>query len=152
MAMFGVAAQPKVPPITVSLTFPPISAFTCSLSANKGVTCGSGSSYRYFYNSQSQECESFQYNGCDGNSNNFATREDCEVFVFEEPQLILLQAYCGVGGCPNGGTPERNEFGQLIVCGLGVSCPSTHECTSVTTGTSVINRCCPTRGAFNWKC
>jgi hypothetical protein len=29
-------------------------AFTCSLSANKGITCGSGSSYRYFYNSQSQ--------------------------------------------------------------------------------------------------
>ena len=66
----------------------------------------------------------------------------------KNPQLILLQAYCGVGGCPNGGTPERNEFGQLIVCGLGVSCPSTHECTSVTTGTSVINRCCPTRGVL----
>ncbi|KAL3103012.1 hypothetical protein niasHT_026460 [Heterodera trifolii] len=110
----------------------PTKAFTCSLSSNKGVTCGSGSSYRYFYNSQSQECESFQYNGCDGNSNNFATRDDCE-------------SYCGVGGCPNGGTPERNEFGQLIVCGTGVNCPSTHECTSVTTGTSVINRCCPTR-------
>uniref|UniRef100_A0A183BTQ1 Kunitz/Bovine pancreatic trypsin inhibitor domain protein n=1 Tax=Globodera pallida TaxID=36090 RepID=A0A183BTQ1_GLOPA len=110
----------------------PTKAFTCSLSANKGVTCGSGSSYRNFYNSQSQECESFQYNGCDGNSNNFATRDDCE-------------GYCGVGGCPNGGTPERNEFGQLIVCGTGVNCPSTHECTSVTTGTSVINRCCPTR-------
>ncbi|KAI6212235.1 hypothetical protein M3Y99_01843500 [Aphelenchoides fujianensis] len=42
-----------------------LSAYTCSLSANKGVTCGSGSSYRYFYNSQTQECESFQYNGCD---------------------------------------------------------------------------------------
>uniref|UniRef100_A0A914C9V7 BPTI/Kunitz inhibitor domain-containing protein n=1 Tax=Acrobeloides nanus TaxID=290746 RepID=A0A914C9V7_9BILA len=107
-------------------------AYTCSLSANKGVTCGSGSSYRYFYNSQSQECESFQYNGCDGNSNNFATREDCE-------------GYCGVGGCPNGGTPERNEFGQLMVCSAASVCPSTHECTSVTSGSSVVNRCCPTR-------
>src|SRR6185437_10343101 len=85
------------------------SAYTCSLSANKGVTCGSSSSYRYFYNSQSQECESFQYNGCDGNSNNFATREDCE-------------GYCGVGGCPNGGTPERNEFGQLMVCSAANIC------------------------------
>uniref|UniRef100_A0A1I7SU90 Kunitz/Bovine pancreatic trypsin inhibitor domain protein n=1 Tax=Bursaphelenchus xylophilus TaxID=6326 RepID=A0A1I7SU90_BURXY len=110
----------------------PTKAYTCSLSANKGVTCGSGSSYRYFYNSQTQECESFQYNGCDGNSNNFATRDDCE-------------SYCGVGGCPNGGTPERNEFGQLMVCSSTNSCPSTHECTSVTSGSSIVNRCCPTR-------
>ena len=60
-------------------------AFTCSLAANSGVTCGSGSTYRFFYNAQTQECDSFQYNGCDGNSNNFNNREDCE-------------GYCGVGG------------------------------------------------------
>ncbi|KAI1724653.1 kunitz/Bovine pancreatic trypsin inhibitor domain-containing protein [Ditylenchus destructor] len=110
----------------------PTKAFTCSLSANKGVMCGSGSSHRFYYNSQTQECESYQYQGCDGNSNNFATRDDCE-------------SYCGVGGCPNGGTPERNEFGQLMVCSAAVACPSTHECTSVSSGTSVVNRCCPTR-------
>lgn len=108
-------------------------AFTCSLSANKGVICGSGSSPRFFFNTQSQECESFQYQGCDGNSNNFASREDCE-------------GYCGVGGCPNGGNPERNEFGQLLVCSPIITCPSSHECTSVSSGNSVINRCCPTRG------
>lgn len=110
----------------------PTKAYTCTLSPHKGVTCGSGSSYRYFYNSQTQECESYQYNGCDGNSNNFATREDCE-------------GYCGVGGCPNGGTPERNEFGQLMVCSSTQICPTTHECTSVNSGSSVVNRCCPTR-------
>uniref|UniRef100_A0A1I7XAX5 Kunitz/Bovine pancreatic trypsin inhibitor domain protein n=1 Tax=Heterorhabditis bacteriophora TaxID=37862 RepID=A0A1I7XAX5_HETBA len=111
----------------------PTKAYTCTLSPHKGVTCGSGSSYRYYYNSQTQECESYQYNGCDGNSNNFATREDCE-------------GYCGVGGCPNGGTPERNEFGQLMVCSATQICPTTHECTSVNSGSSVVNRCCPTRG------
>uniref|UniRef100_A0A915CB21 BPTI/Kunitz inhibitor domain-containing protein n=4 Tax=Parascaris univalens TaxID=6257 RepID=A0A915CB21_PARUN len=110
----------------------PTKAYTCTLSSNKGVTCGSGSSYRYYYNSQTQECESFQYSGCDGNSNNFATREECE-------------SYCGVGGCPNGGTPERNEFGQLMVCSSTSSCPATHECTSVNSGNSVVSRCCPTR-------
>lgn len=73
--------------------------------------------------------------GCDGNSNNFATREDCE-------------GYCGVGGCPNGGTPERNEFGRLMACSSTASCPTTHECTSVNSGNSVVNRCCPTRGLF----
>ncbi|CAJ0607862.1 unnamed protein product [Cylicocyclus nassatus] len=110
----------------------PTKAYTCTLSPHKGVTCGSGSSYRYFYNSQTQECESFQYNGCDGNSNNFATRDDCE-------------SYCSVGGCPSGGTPERNEFGQLMVCSATQVCPTTHECTSVNSGSSVVNRCCPTR-------
>ncbi|CAJ0941855.1 unnamed protein product, partial [Mesorhabditis belari] len=110
----------------------PTKAYTCTLSPHKGVTCGSGSSYRYYYNAQTQECESFQYNGCDGNSNNFASRDDCE-------------SYCGVGGCPNGGTPERNEFSQLMVCAGSNPCPTTHECTSVTSGSSVVNRCCPTR-------
>ncbi|VDP08184.1 unnamed protein product [Heligmosomoides polygyrus] len=61
------------------------SAFTCSLSADPGVQCGSGSTFRYFYNAQAQNCESFQYSGCDGNSNNFATREQCE-------------QHCSVGG------------------------------------------------------
>ncbi|VDN20575.1 unnamed protein product, partial [Gongylonema pulchrum] len=109
----------------------PTKSFTCSQSSSKGVTCGAGSSYRkgvtcgagssyrYFYNSQTQECESFQYNDC--------------------------ESYCGVGGCPNGGTPERNEFGRLMTCSSAASCPSTHECTSVSSGNSVASRCCPTR-------
>ena len=61
------------------------SAFTCSQSADSGVQCGAGSSFKYFYNVQTQTCESFQFNGCDGNSNNFPTRDACE-------------QYCGVGG------------------------------------------------------
>ena len=63
----------------------PTKAFTCSLSPNSGKTCGPGISFKYYYNSQTQECESFEYLGCDGNSNNFASRTECETF-------------CGVGG------------------------------------------------------
>ncbi|CAG9534594.1 unnamed protein product [Cercopithifilaria johnstoni] len=110
----------------------PTRAYTCQLSSSKGVTCDTGSSYRYFYNSQTQECESFLYNGCDGNSNNFATYEECE-------------SYCGVSSCPNSGAPKRNEFGKQINCSSTVSCPSTHECTSLTSGSSVVSRCCPKR-------
>ena len=62
-----------------------ILAFTCSLPSSSGVTCGPGVSYKYYYNSQTQECETFEFLGCDGNSNNFATRGECESF-------------CGVGG------------------------------------------------------
>jgi hypothetical protein len=62
-----------------------LSAYTCSLQVNKGITCGSGSSYRYFFNSQLKECQSFFFAGCDGNSNNFPSAEKCE-------------EYCGIGG------------------------------------------------------
>ncbi|XP_078681218.1 BPTI/Kunitz domain-containing protein-like [Branchiostoma floridae x Branchiostoma belcheri] len=33
---------------------------------------------RWFYNSLTGECEPFDYGGCDGNSNNFQTQEECE--------------------------------------------------------------------------
>ncbi|EJD73670.1 hypothetical protein LOAG_18918 [Loa loa] len=108
----------------------PTKDYTCLLPFNKGVTCDIGSSYRFFYNSQRQECESFLYNGCSGNSNNFLTNEQCE-------------NYCGDNNsCPNSGTPKRNEFGKWIDCS---SCPSTHECTSLTSNNSVMNGCCPKR-------
>ncbi|VDK81188.1 unnamed protein product [Litomosoides sigmodontis] len=110
----------------------PTKAHTCLLTFSKGVACDIGSSYRYFYDSQAQKCDSFLYNGCDGNSNNFATYEECA-------------SYCDMSSCPNGGTPKRNEFGQQINCSSTVSCPSTHECTSMTSGDSVEKRCCPKR-------
>ncbi|VDL75178.1 unnamed protein product [Nippostrongylus brasiliensis] len=108
-------------------------AFTCSLNADPGVQCGSGSTFRFFYNAQTQNCESFQYSGCDGNSNNFANRELCE-------------QHCSVGGCPYGGTPLRDHSGMIAVCSGQESCPSSHECSPVVVGLSTINRCCPTRG------
>uniref|UniRef100_A0A914UJW3 BPTI/Kunitz inhibitor domain-containing protein n=1 Tax=Plectus sambesii TaxID=2011161 RepID=A0A914UJW3_9BILA len=110
----------------------PNKAYTCSLSADSGVQCGAGSSYKYFYNAQTQQCESFEFHGCDGNSNSFASRELCE-------------EYCGVGGCPNGGAPFRENNGQIRVCSSTVTCPTSHECSVVTIGGSTINRCCPTK-------
>ncbi|PIC39169.1 hypothetical protein B9Z55_010940 [Caenorhabditis nigoni] len=111
----------------------PTKAFTCSLNTDPGIQCGAGSTFKYYYNPQTQNCESFQYNGCDGNSNNFANRDACE-------------SYCSVGGCPNGGTPLRDHSGMVMVCGAQqTSCPDSHECVPVLVGNSMINRCCPTR-------
>ncbi|KAK6102220.1 Kunitz/Bovine pancreatic trypsin inhibitor domain family protein [Brugia pahangi] len=110
----------------------PTREYTCQVSFSKGVTCDIPSSYRYFYNSQIQECENFLYNGCGGNSNNFQSYEQCE-------------SYCNDRKCPNGGSPKRNEFNKQIDCSSTVSCPNTHECTSLTSGNSIVNRCCPKR-------
>ncbi|KAH7731228.1 protein T22F7.3 [Aphelenchoides avenae] len=93
----------------------PTKAYTCSLSPDKGVQCGSGRSFRYYFNSNKQTCETFQYEGCDGNANNFQSVDDCH-------------DYCGVGGCPNGGQPLRdvatNQFAQ---CTEVSGCPA-HIC------------------------
>ena len=32
---------------------------------------------RFFYNTESGACEAFLYGGCDGNTNNFKTIEEC---------------------------------------------------------------------------
>ncbi|ETN80030.1 Kunitz/Bovine pancreatic trypsin inhibitor domain protein [Necator americanus] len=97
--------------------------------------CGSGSTFRFYYNVQTQNCESFQYNGCDGNSNNFANRDQCE-------------QYCGVGGCPYGGSPLRDHSGMIAICTTKDSCPSSHECSPVLVGASSVTRCCPKRDAL----
>uniref|UniRef100_A0A7I4YF01 Kunitz/Bovine pancreatic trypsin inhibitor domain protein n=1 Tax=Haemonchus contortus TaxID=6289 RepID=A0A7I4YF01_HAECO len=111
----------------------PTKAFTCSLAADKGVRCGLGRSYRYFFNAAKQACESFHYEGCDGNSNNFLTAQHCE-------------QYCGVGGCPNGGFPLQEEKSvRPVACSGLKGCPSTHECVGIPSKGNVAHRCCPTK-------
>lgn len=34
---------------------------------------------KYFYNTETRQCEEFKYGGCDGNANNFETIEECRV-------------------------------------------------------------------------
>ena len=35
---------------------------------------------RWYFNAQTGNCEAFEYGGCDGNRNNFASKEKCEDF------------------------------------------------------------------------
>lgn len=64
-------------------------AHTCSLSPKRGATCGPAVT-RWYYHSSSRTCQTFSFSGCDGNSNNFATQQDCK-------------DYCRVESCPDGG-------------------------------------------------
>lgn len=47
----------------------------CTLPEDPG-PC-SNSTVRWYYDSDSEKCQQFMYGGCDGNSNNFQTIEEC---------------------------------------------------------------------------
>ncbi|CAI4231917.1 unnamed protein product [Auanema sp. JU1783] len=112
----------------------PSKAYTCSLQMNKGIACGSGSSYRYYYNNQLKECQSYLFLGCDGNSNNFPTVEKC-------------QSYCEIAVCPNGGSPLRTNS-KIRTCSNTEPCPHGYECSMVEANGITQRRCCPTKVAI----
>lgn len=109
-----------------------LSAYTCSLSRQVGSACVAPTT-RWYYDTTTRSCQTFTYNGCDGNSNNFVNRQECE-------------RYCGVGGCPYGGEPYREASGAIRVCNAQVTCPTGYACNTVGVGGSSLNYCCQTRG------
>ena len=42
---------------------------------------------RYYFNSESQRCEQFNYGGCEGNENNFQSLEECRTVCSGPPSL-----------------------------------------------------------------
>uniref|UniRef100_A0AC35UA04 Kunitz/Bovine pancreatic trypsin inhibitor domain protein n=1 Tax=Rhabditophanes sp. KR3021 TaxID=114890 RepID=A0AC35UA04_9BILA len=51
-------------------------AYTCQLPAKPGTVCGPAVT-RWYYDSTSRSCQTFSFNSCDGNSNNFAVSVRC---------------------------------------------------------------------------
>uniref|UniRef100_A0A158P937 Kunitz/Bovine pancreatic trypsin inhibitor domain protein n=1 Tax=Angiostrongylus cantonensis TaxID=6313 RepID=A0A158P937_ANGCA len=71
----------------------PSKVFTCSLQLNKGIACGSGSSYRYYYNNKLKKCQSY-----------------CEVAV------------CPHGGSPLKGGSTMRSCSTADPCPSGYEC------------------------------
>lgn len=83
---------------------------------------------RFFYNSASQRCESFDYGGCGGNENNFSTLNECNEKCDIESIPIKNKNTCShkpeTGPC--GAlqvryyyNPENNACGKFIYSGCG---------------------------------
>lgn len=79
----------------------PTKTYTCTLSSNKGVTCGAGSSHRYYYNSQTQECESFLYNG--------------KISFYKIKPMIYKILW------RKNGSLQFQLFAKILICDFGIS-------------------------------
>ncbi|KRX78894.1 Uncharacterized protein T06_8406 [Trichinella sp. T6] len=113
----------------------PKKAYTCSLNRAPGSACGA-STVRWYFDPTSKVCKTFSYLGCDGNSNNFDTKDRCE-------------RYCGVGGCPYGGKPFQDDSMSIRVCNdATITCPGGYECVTVAVSNAAVRYCCPTRASI----
>uniref|UniRef100_A0A914VUL2 BPTI/Kunitz inhibitor domain-containing protein n=1 Tax=Plectus sambesii TaxID=2011161 RepID=A0A914VUL2_9BILA len=111
----------------------PTKAYVCGISSSTGIVCNGPASTRYYYNTLTQTCTSFSFNGCDGNPNNFRDLNTCNTF-------------CGAGGCPYGGTPyQATSSSSFQTCATTADCVGNYECTTVTAGITNNNYCCPSR-------
>ncbi|XP_032074537.1 LOW QUALITY PROTEIN: kunitz/BPTI-like toxin [Thamnophis elegans] len=69
--------------------------------------------YAYFYNFTANECQQFDYGGCRGNANNFATKDQCHYTCVEKP-----------GMCPRG--PPQRPCREK--CRNDWGCPRAQKC------------------------
>ncbi|KHJ85444.1 Kunitz/Bovine pancreatic trypsin inhibitor domain protein [Oesophagostomum dentatum] len=76
------------------------------------------STTRYYFNLVTRQCTSFQYNGCSGNHNNFASKEQC-------------QGFCSSAGCEAGEIVLKEPgSSRPLRCDNEIrnSCPATSQC------------------------
>ncbi|KAF8357982.1 hypothetical protein PRIPAC_92977, partial [Pristionchus pacificus] len=111
----------------------PKKEFTCLLEVEEGRSCNGSPQTRWHFDPSARSCRSFEYKGCDGNSNNFDTQSACV-------------DYCAVSGCPNGGEMHTVD-GEAVKCTKDGQCPGGHVCTHLMlSGQSQDDLfCCPSR-------
>ncbi|KAJ6655572.1 hypothetical protein lerEdw1_005043 [Lerista edwardsae] len=106
---------PSQPPSDPSLR--PVAADVCKLSQEAG-PC-EGSVLRFYFQPRTRRCTSFNYGGCGGNRNNFATQEECQR-VCQGPGE---QGAEPVQGVIRSGLEEKGEMLVGGWAGRTVSCP-----------------------------
>ncbi len=82
----------------------------CTQDISRGV--GGGDLYRWGFNFELKECQSFRYRGLKGNQNNFITKRDCESICVERLQ----------NPCPSGEISETNYCAEDRDCPVGFWC------------------------------
>lgn len=95
-------------------------AFVCSQPRDAGQACSINPITRFYFDAVTRNCESFNYNGCGGNRNSFATVTQC-------------LNYCNSAGCPPGTVALRDSTtNTLTTCqsGLQSTCPSDSICSN----------------------
>ncbi|EFO86724.1 hypothetical protein CRE_04847 [Caenorhabditis remanei] len=107
----------------------------CNQGLQVGTTCGMSTLQRWYYDPSHNRCNQFEYQGCNGNDNNFVTRLDC------------IET-CHRFDCPDGGEAlVDSSNGRVIACERNDDCPSTHMCTRQLYSNRT--SCCPSR---KWIC
>uniref|UniRef100_A0A158R4C3 Kunitz/Bovine pancreatic trypsin inhibitor domain protein n=1 Tax=Syphacia muris TaxID=451379 RepID=A0A158R4C3_9BILA len=106
----------------------------CSLPKNEGKSCSpyerSAPKFEdvWYFSLSTNECQQFQYKGCDGNINRFASKEQCS-------------NTCFIALCPIG-SPYMINYGP-VNCSKEMDCPSGYLCMPSRLGRSTTNVCCP---------
>ncbi|CAJ0598612.1 unnamed protein product [Cylicocyclus nassatus] len=111
-----------------------LTEYICSLPMQSGRKCGQNVALRWYFDEATNLCRSFHFEGCDGNINNFPTKESCEELC---PKLGTF--------CPFGGDYHRSADGYPLACGKSEQCPSRYECVALTHAEGSTNFCCPSR-------
>uniref|UniRef100_A0A182C5W8 Ku-wap-fusin n=1 Tax=Phalotris mertensi TaxID=1260334 RepID=A0A182C5W8_9SAUR len=72
---------------------------------------------RFYYNSASNECQKFIYGGCQGNANNFKTKDECHFTCVEKPGVCRKAPPDIFTPCP-------------VMCGSDWECNGKQKCCS----------------------
>ncbi|EYC03353.1 hypothetical protein Y032_0094g2708 [Ancylostoma ceylanicum] len=112
----------------------PTAEYICSLPRNSGRSCKQTPTLRWYFDGIASSCRSFLFHGCDGNINNFPTKQICDEFC---PRTAL--------SCPYGGEYHRRGNGEAVECSSDKQCPFNYFCTTMSRRGTELRLCCPTR-------